>query len=174
MKKAAKAVEWEVLPAETEATRRQQAIPRIVALLMDNLFRIPGTQRRFGLNPLLDLIPAVGDASAATISAATLFVAARSGVPKVVMARMGMNILLNALIGIIPGIGEVFAFWFRPSNRNYELLKKHSASAVRPSTRGDKIFVFGIVGAILLLFAGLTLAGMFVMFLLARTLFPHR
>ncbi|HSP45190.1 MAG TPA: M50 family metallopeptidase [Chthoniobacterales bacterium] len=55
-----------------------------------------------------------GDASAAVVSAITLFVAARNRVPKVVITRMGLNILVNALIGVIPGVGEVFAFWFRP------------------------------------------------------------
>jgi hypothetical protein len=116
MASAAKTIDFEVLPPEAEAVKRRQALPRIIALLMDDLFRVPGTKRRFGLNPLLDLIPAIGDASAATISAATLFVAARSGVPKVVIARMGLNILLNAMIGVIPGIGEAFAFWFRPES----------------------------------------------------------
>jgi hypothetical protein len=174
MAREAKTIEFEVLPPEVEAAKRQEALPRIIAFLMDDLFRLPGTKRRFGLNPLLDLIPGIGDASAATISAATLFVAVRSGVPKVVIVRMGLNILLNGMIGVIPGIGEAFAFWFRPSHRNYELLKKHSAAGLRPSTKGDKIFVFAIVGVILLLFAALILVGMYVMVLLGRALFPHR
>src|SRR5450432_1413574 len=174
MAREAKTIEFEVLPPEAAEVKRQQAWPRIIAFLMDDLFRVPGTKRRFGLNPLLDLIPAIGDASAATISAATLFVAARSRVPKVVIARMGLNILLNAMIGVIPGIGEAFAFWFRPSHRNYELLKKHAGSELRPSTKGDKIFVFAIIGLILLLFAALILAGMYVMLLLGQALFPQR
>jgi hypothetical protein len=174
MKTEAKPMEFEVLPSEAEVLKRKQALPRIIALLMDDLFRVPGTKRRFGLNPILDLIPALGDASAATISAATLFVAARSGVPKVVITRMGLNILLNAMIGVIPGIGEAFAFWFRPSHRNYELLKRHAASEVKPSTKGDKIFVIAIIAAILLVMIGLIFAGIYVMVLLGRLLFPNR
>jgi hypothetical protein len=174
MARETKTMEFEVLPPETAAVKRQQALPRIIAFLMDDLLPLPGTKRRFGLNPLLDLIPAIGDASAATISAATLFVAARSGVPKVVIARMGLNILLNAMVGVIPGIGEAFAFWFRPSHRNYELLKKHAATDGRPSTSRDKIFVFAIIGGILLLFAALIVIGMYVMVLLGRALFHSR
>ena len=166
-----------MLPEESKAEKTARAVPRLIALLMDDLFPLPGTSRRFGLNPVLDLIPAIGDASAAVVSAITLFVAARNRVPKVVITRMGLNILINALIGIIPGIGEVFAFWFRPSHRNYELLKKHAPSAggsARPSTRSDTIFVFAIVAVVLAIFAVCVLAGLYVSVLLARELFGHR
>ena len=85
----------------------------------------------------MDLIPAVGMPLPRLCSAITLFTAVRSRVPKVVITRMGLNILINALIGIIPGVGEVFAFWFRPSHRNYELLKKHAPAtgSASPSTK---------------------------------------
>jgi hypothetical protein len=166
-----------LLPKETEAEKKARVVPRLIALFMDDLFPVPGTTRRFGLNPVLDLIPAIGDASAAVVSAITLFVAARNRVPKVVITRMGLNILINALIGIIPGVGEVFAFWFRPSHRNYELLKKHMPSAsgsARPSTRSDTVFVFAIIAVVLSIFAVCVVAGLFVSWLLARELFGYR
>jgi Domain of unknown function (DUF4112) len=172
-----KVIDFELLPEESKAEKTARAVPRLIALLMDDLFPVPGTRRRFGLNPVLDLIPAIGDASAAVVSAITLFVAARSRVPKVVITRMGLNILINALIGIIPGVGEVFAFWFRPSHRNYELLKKHAPSAggsARPSTRSDAVFVFAIVAVVLSIFAVCVLAGLYVSWLLARELFGYR
>lgn len=175
MRGEAKTIDFEVLPEEKKRVTSKDGLARLIALLMDDLMRVPGTNRRFGLNPILDLIPAVGDASAATISAITLFVAARSRVPKIVIARMGVNILLNALIGVIPGLGEAFAFWFRPSHRNYELLKKHAATARAHSTTGDRIFVFGIIGAILLVFIALICASMFIMAWLVHNLFGiHR
>jgi len=141
---------------------------------MDDLLRVPGTRRRFGLNPLLDLIPGIGDGAAAVVSAMTLFVAARKRVPKMVIAHMGLNIILTAAIGIIPGIGEAFAFWFRPSHRNYKLLQKHATGAdtgYRHSTKGNTLFVVVILSAILLVFAGCVLLGAYVMVLVARTLF---
>lgn len=88
---------------------------------------------------------------------------------------MGLNILINALIGIIPGVGEVFAFWFRPSHRNYELLKKHTPSAsgsASTSTRNDTVFVFAIIAAAI--FTVCVVAGLYVSLLLARELSGHR
>ena len=172
-----KLIDFELLPPETKAEGGAQVVPRIIALLMDDLFRLPGTRRRFGLNPVLDLIPAVGDASAAVISAITLFVAARNRIPKMVITRMGLNILINALIGIIPGVGEVFAFWFRPSHRNYELLKKHTPSAsgsASTSTRNDTVFVFAIIAVVLFIFTVCVVAGLYVSLLLARKLSGYR
>jgi hypothetical protein len=166
-----------LLPKETEAEKKARIVPRLIALFMDDLFPVPGTSKRFGLNPVLDLIPAIGDASAAVVSAITLFVAARNRVPKVVITRMGLNILINALIGIIPGIGEVFAFWFRPSHRNYELLKKHMPAAsgsASTSTRSDTVFVLAITAVVLSIFAVCVVAGLFVSWLLARELFGYR
>lgn len=174
MPQEAKTIDFEVLPPEAPTGKTAHSLPRLIAFLMDDLFRLPGTNRRLGLNPLLDLIPGIGDASAATISAVTLFAAMRYRVPKIVIARMGVNILLNAIIGVIPGVGEAFAFWFRPSRRNYELLKKHAGSEIRPSTTGDKIFVFAIIALILLSFVALIFVGLFVMSALARALFPGR
>ena len=155
-------IEVEVIPPKRKGTAshgqsfESEALPRLVALVMDNLFKVPGSKMRFGLNPFLDLVPVFGDGAAAVVSALTLFVAARLRVPKVVLARMGLNILLNAVMGVIPGVGEVFAFWFRPSMRNYKLLQKHMVEhpAVRRlSTRGDWLFVAALVGGVLVVFA---------------------
>ena len=152
-----KRIDLELLPEEWSGdVRSSRNLPRLVALLMDDLLRVPGTKMRFGLNPIMDLIPVVGDGAAAVISTLTLFAAARNRVPKVVIARMGLNIILNALIGIIPGIGEAFALWFRPSHRNYNLLKLHmnaAAAGASRSTKGDTLFVFAIVAVVLALFA---------------------
>ena len=134
---------------------RKETLPGLIALLMDDLFRVPGTRWRFGLNPVLDLIPAIGDGAAALISGLTLFVAARCRVPKVVIARMALNILMNAVIGLLPGVGEAFAIWFRPSHRNYQLLKRHKPAVgveSLTSTKGDWAFVVAIVLVILVLF----------------------
>jgi len=152
----------------------RDALPRLVALFMDSLFKVPGTKLRFGLNPIIDLLPVVGDGAGAVISALTLFVAARRRVPKVVLARMGANILLNGVIGIIPGVGELFAFWFRPSTRNYKLLQKHIVehdSSRPPSTRSDWFFVSAIVTGVLVLFLLCIGAGAYITYWLLHQLF---
>lgn len=159
----AQPVEVEVLPSDLGRPTGAETLPRLIALFMDNLFRVPGTKLKFGFNPVLDLLPGIGDASAGVISAITLFVAARQGVPKVVLARMGLNILLNSVIGIIPVIGEAFAFWFRPSLRNFHLLQKHLAEnhAATASTRKDWFFVIAMIAGILLVFGFCVAAGFY-------------
>ena len=151
----AKESDFELLSPSAEFDQHKAALPRLIASLMDDLFRVPGTRLRFGLNPILDLVPAVGDGAAALISGLTLFVAIRYRIPKIVIARMGLNILLNALIGMIPGVGEAFAFWFRPSHRNYKLIRTHLPEiASRPvaSTRKDWFLVVAVVISLFLLF----------------------
>ena len=114
---------------------------------MDNLIRVPGTNFRFGIDPLLGLIPGVGDTSSAVVSALALIQAARQGMPKIVLARMAVNILLNELIGIVPIIGDAFSFWFKSNARNYELVKQH-ATGSRRAGRSDWVFVIGVLIAL--------------------------
>ena len=156
--------DFEVLPPEGKAggTRpgttgpanaKEEAFSRLIAYLMDNLIKIPGTQKRVGINPILDLLPIFGDGAAMLISAGTILEGARRGVPKPVLVRMAMNILLNGLVGTIPGVGEVFAFWFRPSSRNYQLLTQHTPAAGTPrrkATFGEWAVVFGMVALLLI------------------------
>jgi hypothetical protein len=68
---------------------------------MDNLLRIPGTNFRFGIDPLIDSSPGWAT-PARPWSRLALIQAARYGLPKIVLARMSVNILLNELIGIVP------------------------------------------------------------------------
>ncbi|MBA3608855.1 MAG: DUF4112 domain-containing protein [Chthoniobacterales bacterium] len=137
----AQEVEWEVLPPE-EKEKRSEVEPlfRWLALIMDNFLRVPGTQFRFGLDPLMGLLPGLGDTGSAVISAMALIAAARRGLPKILLARMSLNILINEAIGIVPVVGDAFSFWFKSNARNYELLKRHTAGT-RTTTASDWIFV---------------------------------
>ena len=140
-------------------------ISRLIAYVMDNLVKVPGTNARVGINPFLDLIPFVGDGAAMFISAATILEGARRGVPKIVLTRMGLNILLNGAVGTIPGVGEAFAFWFKPSSRNYQLLLQHSPAAgvaPRKTTAREWAFVIGLVAALLIVLGALVGVGFFV------------
>ena len=142
--------EFELLPPESESAAPVEPLFRWIALLMDNLIRVPGTRFRIGIDPLIGLIPGLGDTGSALVSAMALIQAARHGIPKIVLARMAVNILLNELVGIIPGIGDAFSFWFKSNARNYELLKKHSAGAktIRKATRTDWFFVISVLVAL--------------------------
>ena len=149
--------EFEVLPPERKGAggESHQALSHLIAYLMDNVIKIPGMQKRVGINPLLDLIPlGFGDAAATIAQVVTILEGARRGVPKIILARMGTNILLNGMVGIVPVLGEAFSWWFRPSSRNYQLLLQHApqAGVAAPSRRnntGDYLFVFGLLAVVL-------------------------
>ena len=87
---------------------------------------------------------ASGTPASAFISAFALLQAARSGLPKIVLARMSLNILINELVGIIPGIGDAFSFWFKSNARNYRILQEH-ATGTRKTQRSDWIFVIAVL-----------------------------
>jgi hypothetical protein len=142
-----KTFEWEVLPPEDQQSRKLSGLEplfRWLALIMDDFLRLPGTRLRFGLDPIIGLLPGIGDVASAIISAVALVHAARYGVPKILLARMATNILINELVGIIPGLGDAFSFWFKSNVRNYELLQRYSAAPAR-SRRGDWIFVIAVL-----------------------------
>lgn len=145
-------IEFEVIPPGQPDSKKSgsgntddDAIMRIVALIMDNLFTVPGTKIRFGLDPIIGLFPGLGDSSANLISALTLFHSARYGLPRIVMARMALNIVINAVFGAIPGIGDLFSMWWKSNQRNYELLQKHLANPGRISTKSDWVFVTALL-----------------------------
>lgn len=134
-------LEWDVLPPEEKQKRAEvEPLFRWLALIMDNFLRVPGTKFRFGLDPLMGLLPGLGDTGSAIISAMALIAAARRGLPKILLARMSLNILINEAIGIVPVVGDAFSFWFKSNARNYDLLKRHTA-APRSSTKSDWLFV---------------------------------
>jgi hypothetical protein len=151
--------EWEVLPPEREqASQQVEPLFRWIALLMDNLLRIPGTNFRIGIDPLIGLIPGVGDTGSAMISAIALIQAARQGLPKIILARMAVNILLNELIGIIPVVGDAFSFWFKSNARNHRLVQEFAGGRTT-AKRSDWVFVVGVLVALgVLVAAGLFLS----------------
>jgi hypothetical protein len=161
-----KQVEWEILPPEDRARRAAVApIFEWVAMFMDRLVRIPGVKRRLGLNPILDLIPGFGDIIAAVVSISVLVYGFRRGIPKILLGRMALNVLINEVVGIVPIVGSIFAFWFCANTRNYDLLRDHLDTPNR-STTGDKIFVSFVIALV-----GLTiLAGIIATFLILRLL----
>ncbi len=153
-------VEWEVLPPGEERKRKElEPLFRWLALVMDNFLKLPGTNFRFGLDPIMGLIPGLGDTGSTLISALALLAAARRGLPKILLARMSLNILINEFVGIIPIAGDAFSFWFKSNARNYELLKCH-AGGTRRSTKSDWIFV----GVVLFLLALILLVSLAVSF----------
>jgi len=96
-----------------------------ISYLMDNQFRFPGTNFRFGLDPLLNLFPIAGDMAGLIISAGLLLAMARKGASNKLVVLMSLNILLDATIGAIPVAGQIFDFFFKSNARNIKLMKEH-------------------------------------------------
>ena len=114
------------LPTTFDADERLRWVEH-VARLMDSQFRLPGTRFRFGLDPLLGLIPVVGDLSSTVVSVALLLTMLRHGASGAVLVRMVLNILLDTVVGAIPLIGNVFDFAYKSNERNVALLRRHYA-----------------------------------------------
>jgi len=142
----AKPIETEVLPPETK--NADPDLARLLAWILDDLFTIPGTKFRVGLDPIIGLIPGLGDSSSTAIASLLLVQALRAGVPKVVITRMAVNILINAGIGAIPGVGDLFSAWYKSNRKNYQLLQRHAGSS-RRNTAGDWIFLGAIIAVVI-------------------------
>ena len=93
-----------------------------IAALLDDMFRIPGTQIRFGLDALIGWIPGIGDALAGMASFLIVFAAWRRGVQAITLVRMTANVLLETALGAIPVAGDVFHVVWKANRRNYKLL----------------------------------------------------
>jgi hypothetical protein len=117
---------------------------RRLSRLLDSAVTIPGTDIKIGLDPILGLLlPELGDSLTAVVSLTLLGVAFRERVPKLVMARMLVNIGLDALLGAIPLLGDVLDFAFRANDRNLALIERHRRDPSLPATLGDRLVVFG-------------------------------
>ena len=121
------------------------ATAEFLAKILDTTFKIPGTPFYLGLDPLLGLIPGIGDMIANLIGTVILILAARLRVPQIVIARMSLNLLINGTIGAIPILGDLFSIWFRSHARNAELLRRAATQPYR-ETQQAKLYVAGIIG----------------------------
>lgn len=133
-------------------------LAKFLAEWLDRRFTIPGTSIRIGLDPILGLIPGIGDIIANLAGSAIILIAAQYRLPKIVLLRMGLNVALNAMIGAIPVLGDIFSIWFRSNVKNAQLLERYAAVEGHASTFGNWIFVIAVVGGIFLLLIAILLA----------------
>lgn len=105
---------------------RKEALGRftLLAHLLDQAFRIPGTPWRFGLDAILGLIPGAGDVFTAIVGAYGIVVARQLGAPASVQGRMLLNLAIDAVVGAIPLFGDMFDFAFKSHVRNRVLLEQ--------------------------------------------------
>lgn len=108
---------------ETAPERRELQRLGAFARLLDSSFEIPGTRFRIGIDPLIGLVPGIGDVAGAGLSLYLIARAWRLGVPRGVRARMLGNVALEALVGTVPLLGDAFDAWFKCNLRNLRLLE---------------------------------------------------
>jgi hypothetical protein len=104
-----------------------QSVARLEALarLMDSQFALPGTSFRIGLDPLVGLVPVVGDIISGLVSTYLIWEARRLGAPKWLIARMMANTLFDTAVGAVPVVGDAFDALFRSNMKNMALLRRH-------------------------------------------------
>ena len=140
--------------------------------LMDNQFRVPVLGWRFGLNAIIDLVPGIGDVATTLIALYVLVSAVRYRVPKITLLRMGLNIAIYFVVGLLPLVGDLFAIWWKPNIRNLNLLRRRalvSADEARAARTSDWVFVAVIIGVLLTLLIGsIMLAGTILWFIATR------
>ena len=118
-----------------------------IARLLDSAFVLPGTDVRIGLDPLLGLVPGLGDLASPLFAIAMLWQSRDLGIPRVVQLRMVFNVAIDALVGLLPIAGDIFDFAWKANDRNIALLERHAYEQRRPSA-GDWIFVVGLIALI--------------------------
>jgi hypothetical protein len=96
-----------------------------LAWLMDDFINIPGTKFKVGFDPLLGLLPWLGDAAGSVVSSFMISEAARLGVPKSLLLKMAFNIIMDALLGVLPLVGDIFDLGWKANSRNFKLLEKY-------------------------------------------------
>ena len=112
--------------ATTAGVDTERVLRRVEALgsLLDSRFRLPGGFR-FGLDPLIGLVPGLGDAASAIIALYIVLEAWRLGASRGTLARMLLNVGLDFGVGVIPIVGDVADFVLKSNRRNIDLLRRH-------------------------------------------------
>ncbi|MBW3627712.1 MAG: DUF4112 domain-containing protein [Gemmatimonadetes bacterium] len=132
---------------------------RVLSHLLDDSLRVPGTGFRFGLDALIGLVPGIGDASGAALSAYVLVEAGRLGAPKATLLRMAGNVALEASVGTVPVVGDLFDAGWKANLRNLRLLEAHLANPAG-TERASRGWILGVaVGVVLMLVASAVVAG---------------
>jgi hypothetical protein len=140
-----------------------------LARYLDGLFRVPGTGWRFGLDALIGLIPNFGDTLTSLASFYILFAGVRYGVPKITLLRMAFNIGLDYLVGSIPFIGDAFDFFWRANKQNMDLIRER-ATGKGKGTTSDYVFIFGLIGLLILILIASIIASGVILYYIFRSL----
>jgi hypothetical protein len=130
---------------------------RRLGRLLDSAVRVPGTGVRLGLDPLIGLVPGLGDWAGAAFSAYILLGAARLGVTRSTLLRMFANIAAEVVLGAVPVLGDIFDVAWRANDRNLDLLTTHLADPTQRRRRDTGFVALLLVGLLGLVAAAVAL-----------------
>jgi hypothetical protein len=157
-----------VRPSQIQVERELE----VLSQWMDNQFRIPVIGWRFGLNAVIDLVPGIGDTLTTLVALYVLASAVRYRVPKITLLRMGLNIAVYFVVGLIPWVGDAFDAWWKPNIRNITLLRRRatvSAEEARQGRTSDWLFV----GLIILVLLGMLGGSLLFLYFVLRFVATH-
>src|SRR5687768_9274510 len=129
-----------------------------IAQWMDSRFVIPGTDIRFGIDPMMSLFPIIGDLMTYVVSCVLIYTMYNEGASRKVVIKMILNSTLDAIIGAIPLVGTVFDIFYRANDRNVKLLKEHYLEGKHQGSGTGLLIVIAIVAIAVV---GLALYGMY-------------
>jgi hypothetical protein len=136
----------------TPAQEQRLAGLRKISELLDSAFQVPGTNYRVGLDPIVGLIPGIGDLVTPLFTIGILLHAWQLGIPKVVQVRMLINVAIDSLVGAVPLVGDLFDFAWKANNLNMTLLETHTYEE-RGGSTSDWLFVCVMIVLVLALAA---------------------
>ncbi len=135
----------------------KQNLAKWISVWSDTVFEFPGLGFRFGLDPIIGLIPVAGDFATAVVSLYILTLAAEMQVPRSTMLRMGLNVAIDYFVGSIPIVGNIFDFAWKANARNMQLLERSLASPPaerRKQSLWDWLILVGLLVVLVILFIG--------------------
>ena len=150
------------------STESRLARARVLARALDSAVGIPGTKFRFGLDPILGLVPGLGDLAGAALSGYIVLVGIQLGASRSVVLRMLANVAIDTVVGAVPLVGDLFDAGWKSNNRNVALIERHVAAP--GPTRTSSRLMIGLVALVLLMLAAGSIA---VTVLLVRWLMHH-
>ena len=136
----------------TSAQQQRITALRHMARLLDSAYEIPGTSYRIGLDPIVGLVPAIGDLISPLFTIALLWQSHDLNLPRIVQLRMLFNVAIDTLVGMVPVAGDLFDFAWKANDMNMALLERH-AYEERPAATSDWLFVVGLILLVLLVAA---------------------
>ena len=145
--------------------RRELERLRATARLFDQAFAIPGTKWRFGIDALFGLVPGLGDIIGALVAVYALHVGRTLRAPGAVQLHMLSNIAIDALVGTVPLVGDLFDFAFKAQTRNLALLDAWVAAPEHTAKRSRRGLLLVPI-MVLTVFILLTVFGIYMLYLL--------